>query len=232
MRERREAINRSLGNHPNLAFDLTLRAELLIRLGRGAEAEEALMEIDQRAAEGVGAYAGRRTRVAMLRAMRAATEGRHADTLRFAKLAQEPGRSDGTTRFARALEEYTMAATLRTRHAAAVSLTPSVASAASREISYWLARAFLARADYQRAYDTAKATRSAPGAQGDIELAWRMDAIAADAASRLTNIAELSATMAAESDRNVAQLAAAWGNAVKTYLERSDLRGLRRGKQD
>ena len=229
LRERREAINRSQGNHASLAFDLTLRAELLVRLGRGPEAEEALREVERKAKEGVGAYMVRRTRVAMLRALRAATEDRHADTLAFAQLAQEPGKSDGTTRFAKALQEYAMASTSRPPKTSEAPV-PSAASANAREISYWLARASLTRADYQRAYDTAKAAWSAPGARGDNELAWRMKAVGAAAASHLTSIAELRATIASESDEQREQLASAWGEAARAYFSRPDLLSLRKRK--
>lgn len=167
----------------------------------------------------------------MLRAMRAATEGRHADALRFAVLAQEPGRSDGTTRSARALEEYARAVTSRTSRVFDENLRPSAASATGRENSYWLARALAARADYRRAYDTAEASWSAPGAKGNDELAWRMKAIAAEAGRHLTDTAELSATMAADSERQLAPLITAWGDAARVYLERSDLRSLRRSKK-
>ena len=89
-RERAEEIHRRQGNAYTLAFDLTNRAELLIRLGHGEKAEALLREVDAGIDKGIDAYVGRTRRVKVLRTLRATVDGRWADTV-TAGLSVGPG---------------------------------------------------------------------------------------------------------------------------------------------
>ena len=89
-RERAEEIHRRQGNAYTLAFDLTNRAELLIRLGHGEKAEALLREVVAGIDKGIDAYVGRTRRVKVLRTLRATVDGRWADTV-TAGLSVGPG---------------------------------------------------------------------------------------------------------------------------------------------
>ncbi len=95
-RERGEAIHRRQKDNARLAFDLQNRAELLIRLGRGAEAESALKELDEGAAAGNEVFAQRARRVKQLRALRATFDERFDDAARLAyEVIHESAWKDG-----------------------------------------------------------------------------------------------------------------------------------------
>ena len=80
-RERAEEIHRRQGNAYVLAFDLTNRAELLIRLGHGEKAETLLREVDAGIAKGIDAYVGRARRQKVLRTLRATIDGRYMEAV-------------------------------------------------------------------------------------------------------------------------------------------------------
>lgn len=81
-----------------LAYDLTNRAELLIRLGRGAEADPLLAELEAGAGNGIEAFNERERRARALKALRAVIDARFTDAARIAGdvVRKEPS-SEGTS---------------------------------------------------------------------------------------------------------------------------------------
>ena len=98
LRERAEAISRRQNDVVSLAFDLTNRAELLIRLGRPTDADAALAEVDAGIAKGIEVYMGRQRRVTFLRALAAVVAGRFDTAAKLAKaIGAEPGSTDAAS---------------------------------------------------------------------------------------------------------------------------------------
>ena len=226
LREEREQINRSVENHAALAFDLTSRAELLIRLGRGEEAEALLKELDARASQ-QQAYSGRRSRVASLRALRAATERRFADVLTHAAEAITiSGKPDPrSTPFI--LAEYARAMLGQKAQTAISTTSPNVSSASERELRYWEALTALARKDYARALELAEVTVAQPAVVANGELCWRLATVAYASSQDLPGKAENGATMRARATADLQILMSAWAAAAPTYFTRPDLAALR-----
>jgi tetratricopeptide (TPR) repeat protein len=230
-RERREEIIRRQKNDAELPFDVISRVELLIRLGRGGETEPLLEEFDRRVREAAPTFVARQHRPAVLRAMRAATEGRSADVLRHAAEARALApRPDGATRLLELFVDYALAASGRGRPASDRAEPIDVGSPAAREARYWEARAALARRDHARAFEVAHAAWGAPGAAGNVEAQWRLAAIAAAAGSEKTTDPQLpdGASMPGHATAAIDQLTTAWAEAAAaTYFRRHDLATLR-----
>src|SRR5205823_2552979 len=91
LRERADAIHRQLGDKRSLPYDLTNRADLLIRLGRPDEAASWLAELDTGIKAGIDSYVGRQGRATFLRALAEATALRCGEALRFAALVEHGG---------------------------------------------------------------------------------------------------------------------------------------------
>ncbi len=110
---RLEALHREQKINAYLAYDLTNRAEFLIRLGRGQEALEPLEEIAREAAKGIDAFKDRRRRSAMLRAMHACIHQRwkDVDSLVLEVFRMEPpdAKPDDNFRWGQLLREYARA---------------------------------------------------------------------------------------------------------------------------
>ena len=70
-------LRRALGDTETLPYDLTNQAEVLIRLGRGAEAKPLLSELEAGIASGAGAFPSRVRRLNLLRALLAMTNGEY-----------------------------------------------------------------------------------------------------------------------------------------------------------
>jgi len=85
-RSRIEQMHRTQKDLARLPYDLTNRAELLIRLGHEPEARRALDEVDQGIKGGVESYKGRRLRVAFLRALLASVDRRFPDVIAAASI--------------------------------------------------------------------------------------------------------------------------------------------------
>jgi tetratricopeptide (TPR) repeat protein len=230
-RERREQIIRRQKNEAELPYDIITRADLLIRLGRSPESEPLLDEFDGRVRTAASTFHALRHRPAALRAMRAATDGRFADVLRYATEARAlASGQDSATRLVDLLEDYARAALGRpSRASGAPAQPPDVGSAAAREARYWEARAALARQDYARAFALAHAAWSAPGAAGNAEARWRLAAIAAVSAAKTRPPPQPDgATMPAHATAAIDQLTTAWAETAATYFRRHDLATLRK----
>ncbi len=97
LRERAEALYRSLGDHRSLPYALVNHADVLIRLGRRKEAEMPLAELDAGIARKVDMYVDRAKRAAFLRAYAAATAMR-CDEMRGPLAAFGPSPPGAATR--------------------------------------------------------------------------------------------------------------------------------------
>jgi len=225
-RERVERIHRKQDDQFSLPFDLVNHADLLVRLGRGAEAETLLGEIDAGIAAGHESYVSRRRRVALLRALRAATEGRIADVGPYATAAQDSSTrsSDNTTLLGTALAEYARAMQGRrlTESTEVQRWGEALASPAQREARYWVARTLVARGERTMACNVVDAALGTARVRDNAELRWRF------AATRLLAggggaMPPADASVLAGAVRDVAALVTAWRGATAAYFARADL---------
>jgi tetratricopeptide (TPR) repeat protein len=230
-RDRIERMHRDQGNHAYLSYDLPNRAELLIELGRGAEAETLLEEVEQAGASGIAAYANRERRVAQLRMLRAATEGRFdaVQSLADEIVAERADTPDRYVRLAVVLLEYARARVGRSRAAPEVITNWAQAPESSverRTLSYWVARILVARNEPVLALAAVSDALADPVTAGSRALRWRLEAIAEKAvhagAQPISGV-DLSARVSDDTQR----LAAEWGGDATTYFARPDLAELR-----
>jgi serine/threonine protein kinase/Flp pilus assembly protein TadD len=231
-RVRIEKIHREKRDIQALAFDLPNRAELLILLGHGAEAEQALQEVDRGAAEGVEAFVDRKRRVALLRALRATTEERFAEveTLAAGARPADAAKPDGISTQAQALVEWARAAQGRSRIAVAEIVEwPSLVRSPTlrRELSYWVGLTALARGDRAQAGRVVDAALADTTGQRNLELLWRLRAVSALAVSDGAGASKSASTRRASED-DLARLLATWPQDGPAYVARPDTVTLRR----
>jgi tetratricopeptide (TPR) repeat protein len=229
-RERAEAIHRRQNDTAQLPYDLTNRAELLIRLGRIADAEKALADVEEGIRQNVAVYVGRQRRVTFLRALAAVVTGRFDQAAQLARaIRPEPGSTDSASVVGPALLEYAEA-----RRSPAASRTtprrtgPSVPPPArALERQYWWAAASLARGRAQEARALASDGLKELSKLGNDELQWRLAALAAIAA-RADGLDEQQRAFRAQAAEALARLRAKWGEPARAYESRPDLAQLRR----
>lgn len=223
LRERVEPIRRRLGDTGSLPYDLTNRADLLIRLGRAVEAEAPLTELDQGIARGIDSYVGRKRRGMFLRALAAATALRCDEAL--ARLAQfeREGAAGAAGVLVPAIQDFCSARLGRRPPADGMaSADPSLA----RERRYWRAAAALQRQDGKTALAEADQGLAQLGTLPNDELRWRLAAVGALAATRLGNTAR-AAELDAVTRRAVDRIRSAWKDDFDPYARRPDLADLR-----
>ena len=239
-RERIEKIHRAQNDHRTLAYDLPNRAELLICLGRGREADVLLQEVEQQIAAGMELYVRRQRRVAALRALLETTELRFSRVEAFAarairpdpppapSVSSPPVKPDSNALLGMALSEYAKSQLGRSRTPAAV-LTGWLKDASTptlrRELSYWLARTLVARRELAPAYTIASEAWSTPGAKANAEVRWRLAAVAAQAAGGLT-VSPDGETLHAHARTDRQGLEVTWRDHA-AYFARPDLARLR-----
>ena len=225
LRERLEKSHRASNDHVSLAFDLVNRADLLIRLGRGAESEAPLAEVEQGIADGRQAYTGRSRRVSLMRALRASVEGRFGDVEKHARLAAGAATDapSDTALFAQLLSEHARAR-LGTSQAAVEVIAgwPAQASEPSvrREMTYWAARTLLLRRSPDLARKMSEEAWGEAPARNNLELRWRLAALSAQAGA--------GATMRASARADLMALLGQWPVPGVTYVARPDLAALRK----
>jgi len=235
-RERIEKIDRDQKNNINLPYDLNNRAELLIRLGRGADAEPLLAEVNQRAAEGIQSFQLRERRTAMLRALRATTERRWREVEPFARVAmtlKPDAKPDSTWRWANLYLEHARAQLGSSKVPASVLtrwIDDLTSKADRRETAYWVVQILLARGDRAKALEIASKYAADPGALANSEYRWRILALAEIAAKDLAIPAPSSASIPAAL-REIEQLKTAWPAHADGYFLRPDLAALRQRLQ-
>lgn len=225
LRDRVEAIHRRQGYGASLPYDLTNRADLLIRLGRTAEADKALTEVEAGISAGVDSYVGRAKRVAFLRGFAAATTDQcHEALRRFATIKSRTLR-DTADVLSPAIAAYCGARSHHPTEAAVATepLDPTLI----RERHYWLAAAALRRKDAPAAIVETGQGLAVLGSLANDDLRWRLAGVGALAADQLGDekkVAEWSASSKAALER----IRSSWGGGFGAYADRRDLAGLRK----
>jgi hypothetical protein len=229
LRNRAEAIHRRQHSMGTLAFDLTNRADLLIALGRPADAETALKEVDDGIARKIDVYVGRSRRVTFLRALAAAVSNDVQKAARVAKtIPPEAGGTDSASILGPAILSYAEARQQR-RSAPAPAparLPDNTSPALSRERLFWLASAALARGNAREAFATASDGVSQAVRVGNDELQWRLAAVASLAA-RAAGLTEDQRAFHDKAVEALRRVRSSWGDAARGYDDRPDLTALR-----
>jgi tetratricopeptide (TPR) repeat protein len=233
-RERIEQINRSQGAHGALKFDLPNRADLLIRLGRGKEALTPLDEVRAAIARGDPAYADRGRRLALSTALLASTTGRFADVEAAAREAIGPQseKPDSIALFALVLREHALAQLGRSHELPAqiaARLTGTSSAATRRDLAYWVADTLLLRKDPTLALSVLSAELASPVLKDNLELRWRLNALA-DRAVRAGAKPAQAVNYKALADDDVRRLIADWAGDATAYFARTDLAVLRQSR--
>jgi tetratricopeptide (TPR) repeat protein len=221
LRQRAEDIHRRQGDEASLPFDLTNRAELLVRLGRNSEAAQVLDAVDAGAAKGLESYTARRPRAMFARAMASATKLDCVDaTDRLRDIAGGRSLSGSAAVWAPAIADFCSARLHRPRPAQA-SLQ-NVEHPAAREAYYWRAAAAATARDATDALAAARRGLALLGSLPNDELRWRLAAVATIAASQTGDTAT-ARTMRAMGREAIGRLNAAWGEDAATYRRRPDI---------
>lgn len=230
-RARGMEIHRRQNDLARLPFDLTNRAELLIRLGRPADADRLLKEVDTGIAQGVDAYKQRERRVRALRALSAATRHDRDDVIRHAHNfpLTSDGKEDSNSYLATVLLEYAQARANPGANARRPSATlgGSTSSAPGREVRYWDLAARLAANDADAALSGVEETLGSKGATVSYEFEWRVAAIGAAAARQVRDV-ERQRVFSERAQRALGRLRNEWKSDVASYEARPDLSELRR----
>jgi hypothetical protein len=233
LRERAEAITRRQNDVVSLPFDLTNRAELLIRLGREADAATALSEVEAGIEKGIKVYVGRRRRVTYLRALAAAVGGRFEPAAALAgAIDAEPGGTDAASVLGPVLLEYSEAKLRRPRRKSDGDARAAAAAppAFARERQYWWAATFLARDQPGEALSAAAKGLDQLGSGRNDELEWRLAAVGSLAALALGR-ADQHRALRDRASATLNRLRAGWGSQAGAYEDRPDLRELRKAVQ-
>jgi tetratricopeptide (TPR) repeat protein len=209
-RERREAMVRAQKNVLALAFDLTNRAELLIRLGRPEEAEQALAEIDKGIAAGVEPFKTRGRRLLLLRAYSAVLSHRFAQAASAASTIVQPGQAGD--QWAKGLLTYANARIGRLK-----ALPPPPEMTDSPEGFFWDLAARLASGDAKTVLEEATGRLERPEGIASYEYEWRLAALAA-AAARRVGAEDRARDLTARARRGLDRLRAEWRDHAAAYL--------------
>jgi tetratricopeptide (TPR) repeat protein/predicted Ser/Thr protein kinase len=226
MRERAERIRRAQGDRLSLPYDLANRAELLIRLGRSAEAEPLLSEIDAGIAAHLDTYIGRTSRVRLLRGLADAVNLRCTEVVERFVGVTTPSTSGSARALTPALVSYCQARLGRTGFALPVGVDRQVDPANARERQYWIAATLLQQKHAAESLSTAKQGLADLGEISNDELRWRLAAVgtlAAAAERDSENVVELQRAGVAAWQR----LATDWGPSLLRYESRPDVSELR-----
>ena len=222
LRERADAIHRRQDDRSALPYDLVARADLLIRLGRGDEADRVLGELQAGIDAGIESYAGRRRRATYLRAFSATTQLRCADALplldRF--VAEEAG-TDWAALLSPAQQRFCHARTGRRLNTLAL-VPPPDESEWARERQYWVAAAALHAGDAVSAGREAERGLALLADLPNDEQRWRLASVGAAAALRRGHAATAARLSTVARDA-LARLRAAWKADAGRYERRPDL---------
>ncbi|MDQ3488617.1 MAG: protein kinase [Acidobacteriota bacterium] len=226
-RRRTEIINRKYDNFYSLSFDLGNRAELLIRLGRGIEAEPLLQELRDGANRGIESFKARARRATVMVALRSAIDGQFRNAFHTASelLSETAGTEDSAGRLAAALLPYS-GAHLEERITPTVWTTATAASQVpSSEARYWTLYARLISGDARATLGGAEEALRDEKVVASAELEWRLAALGAAAARELRDTTRTVA-LSQRAVKARATLRALWKDAFPAYEKRSDLADL------
>ena len=227
LRERADAIHRRQNDKALLPYDLTNRADLLIRLGRHDDAAALLKEMEAGIAAGVDSYIGRRRRVTFLRAFEAVTLLRCEAALPLLQALESDTRAtDPAATLVPAIRRFCEA--YAGRRSSPVAGVPARADKTSaRERQYWLAAAALRRGDAPAAAAEANRGFELLGEIPNDELRWRLAVIGSTAARQRGDGAG-AARMADMAREAAARLRTTWKHDADRYERRPDLVDLRK----
>ena len=230
-RLRTESIRRRQDDVSGLAFELTNRAELLLRLGRFREAVDLLAECETKAAKKIPAFVGRARRVQSLRALHATLTRNFASAVRESRalLTAPEGVKDVPGRLAARLLVHAEAETGGKRIPTSEPwMTEKDADGPARlELRYWELTARLSSGDAKGVLDQALATLQWKGATVSPEFEWRIAALGA-AAARVVNDTNHTTTLANRATESLDRIRVSWKDAFPSYNARPDLVHLRR----
>jgi tetratricopeptide (TPR) repeat protein/predicted Ser/Thr protein kinase len=216
---------KGLGDVETLPYTLTNRAEVLILLGRGPEAELALQEVDAGITSGLGTFPSRQRRVAMLRTLRAVVEGHYAEARQYTQEVERlgPGLKDETGQLARVLASVAAASTGAGLAVPVVAGSLETTSHGGRQVSYWRAVALLERRDARACARELEWVLSSEDGPGGAELIWRATALSALGARQLGRH-EAAEAARATSLAAFERLKRQWGDQpASVYAARPDL---------
>ncbi len=147
------ALRRSLRDTETLPYDLTNLADVLIRLGRSAEASAPLDEVEAGIAAGTGAYPSRARRVMVLRALQAVTDGRFAAARQHVAplVRAAPPPTDESARLGLMLDAVAAVSTGQGGPIPAVPAALDHTSLTGRDLRWWRVIALAAAGDRARA---------------------------------------------------------------------------------
>jgi tetratricopeptide (TPR) repeat protein len=169
----------AMGLLEEVPYDLGARAELLIRLGRGAEAQPLLQALDAGIQRGDEAFTGRTARLRYLRALAAVVDDAIVTAAEHARAAV----ASSSHADAEALLAYVTARLGRPRTPAATQAVTAPPS--DREHVYWYALEALARGRDTEALSLGRHGLALAEKVGNVDLTWRLAAIGAAAAKGL-----------------------------------------------
>jgi tetratricopeptide (TPR) repeat protein len=226
LREREEASHHRQQDTRFLAFDLTQRAELLIRLGRFADAEGPLGEIEAGAKAANQSFVLRRPKASQLRALMAAERGEFAAAQRFAgeAVAAITDPKPNTTRYqAAALLACAEVRLGRSDTTAVGDPPPGLGSRSFQsEFRYWRASAFLGSGQIASALRESNVELTGIAVAPSDEYEWRMAAIGAEAARRIGDAAQ-AGSLQARSRAALQRVRVAWKGDAVPYERRADV---------
>ena len=225
LRERAEPIHRRQQDKSSLPYDLANRADLLIRLGRGKDADAALSELEAGIAARLDAYVGRTRRAIFLRALAAAVELRCGDALsHLRRLARDAKARDSSAIMAPVLEVFCEA--VERKPASRPLGRDDTDVVLARERQYWIAAAALRRGDPRAALAAAREGLRLLGTTPNAELRWRLAAAGAPAAAAIGDPGQ--AELEATARESIGALQSSWQGDFAAYAQRADLADLRK----
>ncbi|MBA3637674.1 MAG: protein kinase [Acidobacteria bacterium] len=229
LRARTEAMNRQQNTLDALPYDLTNRAELLIRMGRGAESEPLLAELHAGAAKRIDSFRERERRAIALKGLRYAVEGNFSESARITTpLFRDPrGIQDSAGKLAIALFTYAEARLGNAISQDVWSTAREAATPVSTEPRYWVGYADLLAGDHRAALKGAEEALGDARVSASPELEWRLAAIGAAAARGLKDAAR-STALSQRASQARSRLRAQWKEGVEAYENRADLLDLAR----
>jgi tetratricopeptide (TPR) repeat protein len=224
---RSEAIRRSQGDTAILPWDLTNRAEMLIRMGRPADAEPLLREVEAGAAKKIESFVERLRRARVLRALDASIAQRHHATATIARglIEESAGETDTSGQLARRLLDYAEAELRLRKRAGERRWMDEEQARETPELVYWELAARLAAGDGAGTLQHAKTVLDWKVIAASAELEWRIAAVGASAAKTLGKEPEASA-LAQRAHRRLRQLQETWADSFAEYTNRPDIRDL------
>jgi tetratricopeptide (TPR) repeat protein len=230
-RERVEEIHKQQQESVALPYDLTNRAHLLIRLGRGTEAEPLLQSVEDGISQRLEAYVGRTRRVRLLRALQAAVNRDFSAVLAMTASLTGDAEPDSTTLHATALRELALAELRRTerhlRSSRQILQSSSPPPDTLQDVLFLHLAAALAREDFPAALDGVSRAFSEKSFALSDEAAWRVAAVGAAAARELED-SKWQNQFAEQAGQTLDRLRKSWGGDAVSYESRPDLVELRK----